>query len=103
MALRVRHGRCEQRRSRWSSLHVGCKHRARMARGNWPPNVRRKAFIAKLKKEFADLDLTYSIGGQISFDVFPKVRAACVGISPDLLLEACSEETSLHVLHYTSS
>ena len=33
----------------------------------------RKAFVAKLKEEFADLDLTYSIGGQISFDVFPKV------------------------------
>ena len=30
--------------------------------------------VAKLKEEFADLDLTYSIGGQISFDVFPKVR-----------------------------
>jgi phosphomannomutase len=26
-----------------------------------------------LKKEFADLGLTYSIGGQISFDVFPQV------------------------------
>ena len=26
-----------------------------------------------LKKEFADLPLCYSIGGQISFDVFPKV------------------------------
>ena len=38
--------------------------------------LHRKAFIAKLKEEFADLDLTYSIGGQISFDVFPKVRAA---------------------------
>lgn len=26
---------------------------------------------AAMKKEFADLDLTFSIGGQISFDVFP--------------------------------
>ena len=25
-----------------------------------------------LKAEFADLGLTYSIGGQISFDVFPE-------------------------------
>ena len=25
-----------------------------------------------MKEEFADLNLTYSIGGQISFDVFPK-------------------------------
>jgi phosphomannomutase len=27
--------------------------------------------VAMLKAEFADYDLTYSIGGQISFDVFP--------------------------------
>ena len=26
---------------------------------------------AAMKKEFADLNLTFSIGGQISFDVFP--------------------------------
>ncbi|XP_013116069.1 phosphomannomutase [Stomoxys calcitrans] len=32
----------------------------------------RSKMIAILKKEFADVDLTYSIGGQISFDVFPK-------------------------------
>lgn len=32
----------------------------------------RKKFVAVLTKEFADYDLTYSIGGQISFDVFPK-------------------------------
>ncbi|EDV97399.1 phosphomannomutase [Drosophila grimshawi] len=31
----------------------------------------RSKMIAKLKEEFADIDLTYSIGGQISFDVFP--------------------------------
>jgi phosphomannomutase len=31
----------------------------------------RKAFIAKLKERFSHLDLTYSIGGQLSFDVFP--------------------------------
>jgi len=29
----------------------------------------RAAFVEVLKKEFADLGLTYSIGGQISFDV----------------------------------
>lgn len=28
--------------------------------------------VNTLREEFADLDLTYSIGGQISFDVFPK-------------------------------
>lgn len=33
-------------------------------------NVRRD-FVAVLKKEFPDYGLTYSIGGQISFDIFP--------------------------------
>lgn len=32
----------------------------------------RETMIAALKEEFAALDLTYSIGGQISFDVFPS-------------------------------
>lgn len=31
----------------------------------------RAKMILVLKKEFSDIDLTYSIGGQISFDVFP--------------------------------
>ena len=31
----------------------------------------RKNMVEAMKKEFADLDLTYSIGGQISFDCFP--------------------------------
>lgn len=31
----------------------------------------RKNMVQAMKKEFADLNLTYSIGGQISFDVFP--------------------------------
>lgn len=31
----------------------------------------RKKFVAILKEKFAHLNLTYSIGGQISFDVFP--------------------------------
>ncbi|KAI0160313.1 eukaryotic phosphomannomutase [Xylariaceae sp. FL1272] len=31
----------------------------------------RPAFIQKLKERFPHLDLTYSIGGQLSFDVFP--------------------------------
>lgn len=33
----------------------------------------RQKFVAALKERFPDLDLTYSIGGQISFDAFPKV------------------------------
>ena len=32
----------------------------------------RSKFIEKLKERFPDFDLTYSIGGQISFDVFPN-------------------------------
>ena len=32
----------------------------------------RKTFVEILRKEFAHLNLTYSIGGQISFDVFPQ-------------------------------
>jgi phosphomannomutase len=32
----------------------------------------RKTMVAKMREEFADLELTFSIGGQISFDVFPK-------------------------------
>lgn len=32
----------------------------------------RENMIQDLRKEFADIDLTYSIGGQISFDVFPN-------------------------------
>lgn len=32
----------------------------------------RKDMVEAMQKEFADLDLTFSIGGQISFDVFPK-------------------------------
>lgn len=34
----------------------------------------RPKFVELLKEKFADLNLTYSIGGQISFDVFPQVR-----------------------------
>jgi phosphomannomutase len=31
----------------------------------------RETMVTAMRKEFSDLDLTYSIGGQISFDVFP--------------------------------
>lgn len=31
----------------------------------------RTKMVAAMKEEFKDLDMTYSIGGQISFDVFP--------------------------------
>ncbi|KAL2351718.1 eukaryotic phosphomannomutase [Cryomyces antarcticus] len=32
----------------------------------------RRTFVEAIKQQFPDLGLTYSIGGQISFDVFPK-------------------------------
>lgn len=32
----------------------------------------RKKFVEVLKEKFAHLNLSYSIGGQISFDVFPQ-------------------------------
>lgn len=32
----------------------------------------RQKMVSVLREEFADLELTFSIGGQISFDVFPK-------------------------------
>uniref|UniRef100_G3MPQ8 Phosphomannomutase n=1 Tax=Amblyomma maculatum TaxID=34609 RepID=G3MPQ8_AMBMU len=32
----------------------------------------RSAFVKALREKFADYDLQYSIGGQISFDVFPR-------------------------------
>lgn len=32
----------------------------------------RAKFVETLKKEFAEYELTYSVGGQISFDVFPR-------------------------------
>jgi len=32
----------------------------------------RKDMVTKMKEEFADYKMTYSIGGQISFDVFPQ-------------------------------
>ena len=32
----------------------------------------RAAMVTALQERFAELELTYSVGGQISFDVFPK-------------------------------
>ena len=37
-----------------------------------------KRFVETLREKFAHLDLTFSIGGQISFDVFPRVGLACL-------------------------
>ena len=32
----------------------------------------RKTMVGEMREEFKHLDLTFSIGGQISFDLFPK-------------------------------
>jgi phosphomannomutase len=32
----------------------------------------REKMVSAMRKEFADFNLTFSIGGQISFDVFPN-------------------------------
>ena len=41
------------------------------------PATRRKKFVGILREKFAHLNLVYSIGGQISFDVFPQVSSCC--------------------------
>lgn len=33
----------------------------------------RETMVGKMREEFSDMDLTFSIGGQISFDLFPTV------------------------------
>ena len=45
----------------------------------------RPAMVEAMQKEFADLDLTFSIGGQISFDVFPKGwdKTFCLNFIPE--------------------
>jgi len=45
----------------------------------------RSTLVGILKEKFADLDLTYSIGGQISFDVFPKGwdKTFCLNFIPE--------------------
>ncbi|XP_041379760.1 LOW QUALITY PROTEIN: phosphomannomutase-like [Gigantopelta aegis] len=42
----------------------------------------REKFVEALRKEFSDMGLQYSIGGQISFDVFPKGwdKTFCLGL-----------------------
>ena len=55
-------------------------------------NKIRETMVAKMRTEFKDLNLTYSIGGQISFDVFPqgwdKTVRACVRVGSLSLAES---------------
>ena len=45
-----------------------------------PYTVFRKKMVEVLREKFASFGLTYSVGGQISFDVFPNVRV-CVCVA----------------------
>eukprot|EP00882_Tetradesmus_deserticola_P033011 GHRQ01037672.1.p2 GENE.GHRQ01037672.1~~GHRQ01037672.1.p2 ORF type:complete len:123 (-),score=16.70 GHRQ01037672.1:51-419(-) len=52
----------------------------------------RPKMVEVLKKEFAEYGLTYSIGGQISFDVFPQVRCSsstCIPLRGSCKRAAC--------------
>ena len=40
-----------------------------------PPLPHRSQYVDTLRERFAALDLTFSVGGQISFDVFPRVSS----------------------------
>ena len=55
----------------------------------------RTKFVEALKKEFPDLGLTYSIGGQISFDVFPT------GWDKTYCLKHVSHEKEISGVDYT--
>lgn len=56
-----------------SPIGRNCSQEERCAFEQFDNNAKvRSTMVAKLREEFADYDLTYSIGGQISFDVFPN-------------------------------
>lgn len=59
----------------------------------------RSTFVQAIKKEFPDLGLTYSIGGQISFDIFPQGwdKTYCLQhIENEKNLPGGSEYTTIH-------
>ena len=56
----------------------------------------REKFVAALRNEFPDLGLTYSIGGQISFDVFPT------GWDKTYCLRHVEHEQELSGVEYTT-
>jgi phosphomannomutase len=56
----------------------------------------RAKFVEALKEEFAEFGLTYSIGGQISFDVFPK------GWDKTYCLQHLINEKNLSGIDYTT-
>lgn len=55
-----------------SPIGRNCSQKERCEFEQYDKNTNvREQFVAVLKDKFADYDLTFSIGGQISFDVFP--------------------------------
>ncbi|XP_055594221.1 phosphomannomutase [Uranotaenia lowii] len=54
----------------------------------------RQTMINALRKEFSEVDLTYSIGGQISFDVFPN------GWDKTYCLRHVTKGTSFREIHF---
>lgn len=59
----------------------------------------RETMVEKLKAEFGSLGLTFSIGGQISFDVFPKGwdKTYCLGhLEKEAKKEGGIEYTTVH-------
>ncbi|GMF65177.1 unnamed protein product [Phytophthora lilii] len=55
----------------------------------------RETFVEKLRAEFPEYNLTFSIGGQISFDVFPTVRIA---VTVSIVLTSATDENDSVVL-----
>jgi len=59
----------------------------------------REKFVEVLREKFVDLGLTYSIGGQISFDVFPTGwdKTYCLGhLEKDAKQPGGIEYTTIH-------
>jgi phosphomannomutase len=55
-----------------SPIGRNCSHSERDDFDNYDKHEKvREKMIKNLREQFPDLELTYSIGGQISFDVFP--------------------------------
>lgn len=56
-----------------SPIGRSCSQKERDEFYEWDKkNQSRKKMISKIQEELIDLDLTFSIGGQISMDIFPK-------------------------------
>lgn len=73
-----------------SPIGRDCSHDERNAFEAWDKETGcRKAMVEALRAEFPDLGLTYSIGGQISFDVFPEGwdKTYCLRFLPEAEFE----------------